>query len=68
MTQAPVDVLHEKHKQYLFEHSPADRIIEDHGIYRDRGEPTSEFVISAGGDVSVYQVVGRGPNFRLYER
>ena len=68
MNTIPVDTLHQKHKEYLFEHSPADRIIEDRGIYRGRGEPYSEFVISAGGDVSVYQVVGRDPNFRLYER
>lgn len=60
--------LHQKHIEYLFEHTPTDRIIEDHGISWYRGIPTSEFVISAGGDVSIYQIVGGEPNFKLYER
>lgn len=68
MNTIPVNTLHEKHKQYLFEHSPADRIIEDHGIYRGRGKPYSEFVISAGGDINVYRIVGYGPDFKIYEK
>ncbi len=53
--------LHEKHKDYLFEHTPTDRIIEDHGIDRYNGT-YSEFVTSAGGDVTVYRVYGDYPH------
>lgn len=60
--------LHQKHREYLFEHTPTDRIVEDHGIYWDRGRPISEFVVSAGGDISVYQIVGSEPDFKIYER
>jgi len=59
--------LHQKHREYLFEHTPTDRIVEDHGIDNYK-EPSSEFVISAGGDISVYRVVGYGPDFKIYER
>ena len=59
--------LHKQHLEYLMDNSPADYILEDRGIDTYR-EPSSEFVISAGGDVSVYRVVGAGPDFKLYER
>lgn len=59
--------LHKQHLEYLMDNSPADYILEDRGIDTYR-EPSSEFVISAGGDVSVYRVVGAGPEFKLYER
>ena len=59
--------LHKQHLEYLMDNSPADYILEDRGI-DTYCEPSSEFVISAGGDVSVYRVVGAGPEFKLYER
>ena len=59
--------LHKQHLEYLMDNSPADYILEDRGIDTYR-EPSSEFVISAGGDVSVYRVVGAGPEFKLYQR
>ena len=68
MTRSELNKLHQKHLKYLMDNSPTDYIVEDHGIYRGRDEPTSEFVISAGGDVSVYRVIGYGPDFKLYER
>ena len=49
------------------DNSPADYILEDRGI-DTYCEPSSEFVISAGGDVIRYMVVGAGPEFKLYER
>lgn len=68
MNTVPVDLIHQKHKEYLLEHTPTDHIIEDRGITWYRGVPTSEFVISAGGDISVYQISGPSPDFKLYER
>ena len=59
--------LHKQHLEYLMDNSPADYILEDRGIDTYR-EPSSEFVISAGGDVIRYMVVGAGPEFKLYER
>ena len=59
--------LHKQHLEYLMDNSPTDYIIEDRGIDTYR-EPSSEFVTSAGGDVSVYRVVGAGPDFKLYQR
>lgn len=59
--------LHKQHLEYLMDNSPADYILEDRGIDTYR-EPSSEFVISAGGDVIRYMVVGVGPEFKLYER
>lgn len=59
--------LHKQHLEYLMDNSPTDYIIEDRGIDTYR-EPSSEFVISAGGDVIRYMVVGAGPEFKLYER
>ena len=65
MNTIPVDLLHQKHKEYLLEHTPTDRIIEDRGIDMFK-EPCSEFVSSAGGDVTVYRVMGYGPEFKMY--
>ena len=50
--------LHELHKQYLFDHTGIDRIIEDRGILNGWHECYSEFVTSQGGDVTVYRVYG----------
>jgi len=52
--------LHQKHKDFLFDHTPTDRIVEDRGIDR-YGGTYSEFVTSAGGDVTVYRVYGENP-------
>ena len=53
--------LHQKHKDFLFSNTPTDRIIEDRGI-DNYGSPYSEFVTSAGGDVTVYRVYGKNPS------
>ena len=42
------------------ENTPTDRIIEDRGI-DNYGKTYSEFVTSAGGDVTVYRVYGDYP-------
>ena len=65
MTREELKKLHQKHMDYMFEHSPVDYIIEDRGIDTFK-DPCSEFVTSAGGDVSVYRVMGYGPDFRIY--
>ena len=58
--------LHDLHRKFLFDNSPIDRIIEDRGISAYNNEIYSEFVTSAGGDVSVYQVSGATPtNYKL---
>lgn len=67
MTREELKKLHQKHMDYMFEHSPADYILEDRGIDTYR-EPSSDFVISAGGDVITYRIVGVGPEFKIYER
>ena len=59
MRMTPTE-LHQKHKEYLMENTPTDRIIEDRGI-DNYGKTYSEFVTSAGGDVTVYRVYGDYP-------
>ena len=53
--------LHQKHKEFLLENTPTDCIIEDRGI-DNWGGTYSEFVTSAGGDVTVYRVYGEYPS------
>lgn len=48
--------LHEARRKYMLANTPTDRIIEE---YEDRNY--SEFVTSAGGDVTVYRVYGSLP-------
>ena len=50
--------LHEKHRRFLFDHSPVDRMIEDQGIDTWNGMAESRFIASAGGDVSTWVVTG----------
>ena len=52
--------LHQKHMEYLFDNTPTDRIIEDRGIHNS-GKLYSEFVTSAGGDITVYRIYGDNP-------
>lgn len=49
--------LHEARRKYMLANTPTDRIIEE---YEDR--EYSEFVTSAGGDVTVYRVYGYSPD------
>ena len=65
MTRTELNTLHKKHLEYLMDNSPTDYIIEDRGIDSYK-EPCSEFVTSAGGDVTVYRVIGAGPDFKMY--
>jgi len=50
--------LHELHKKYLMEHTGADKIIEDRGLWGYDKHCFSEFVTSQGGDVVVYRIYG----------
>ena len=58
--------LHEQRRRYLLDHTPTDRIIDEYlsygafhnGVY----EGYSEFITSAGGDVTVYRVYGQNPD------
>ena len=45
--------VHNRRKQFMLDHSPTDRILDERC---DRAY--SEFVTSAGGDVTVYRVYG----------
>ena len=65
MTRQELNKLHKAHLEYLLNHSATDYIIEDRGIDTFK-EPCSEFVSSEGGDVTVYRVIGRGPEFKIY--
>ena len=65
MTRTELNKLHQKHLEYLMDNSPTDYIIEDRGIDTFK-DPCSEFVTSAGGDVTTYRVMGYGPEFKMY--
>jgi len=49
--------LHEARRKFMLANTPTDRIIEEYEC-RDY----SEFVTSAGGDVTVYRVYGNAPD------
>ena len=65
MTKEELRAIHNAHLTYLLNNSPVDYIIEDRGMDTFKG-PCSEFVTSAGGDVTVYRVMGYGPEFKIY--
>lgn len=54
--------LHLLRRKYLFEHTPADRVIK-----QDYEREYSTFVTDAGGDITQYRVYGETPDtFKCY--
>lgn len=68
MVRSEMEKLNKKHRKWLFDHSPVDRMIENQGISAWNGNAESRFVASAGGDVSLWVVTGWKEPFSLYQK